>query len=135
MTCEWVLTLPYRRPPLSLNARYGHWSQPRKLEGNVREAAWALARQQRIPQLEAVTAELVWYPGNNRRYDADNISPTLKPAIDGLVKARVLADDNSTRVLATSQRVVLRRDDPHDSATGRLLLVIRDASALAPQGG
>lgn len=135
MTDEWILTLPYRTPPLSLNARHGHWSQQRKLEDNVQKAAWALAKQHRMPRLNAVTAELVWYPGSNRRYDADNIAPTLKPAIDGLVHAGVLPDDNSTRVIATSQRVVLRRDDPYDSGTGRVLLVIRDASVFAPQGG
>lgn len=120
----WELELPFRKPPLSLNARYGHWSQPRKLEEEVRKAAWALAKRQRIPALEVITAELVWFPGTNRRYDADNIAPTLKAAIDGLVAAGVLPDDDSNRVLSTGQRIITRKQDPAGSSQARLLLII-----------
>jgi hypothetical protein len=129
---QWLLTLPFRRPPLTGNARWSHWSREREAQQKVQTATWALAKQKRLPRLDAITAELVWYKGDNRRADADNIAPTVKPALDGLVKAHVLPDDNSDRVIRSSTRIVLRRDDPYDASTPRLVLVIRDASALAP---
>lgn len=120
----WELILPYGKPPLSGNSRWGHWSQEREVQAGVKKAVWALARHQRIPQLTTATVELVWLPGTNRRYDADNIAPTLKPAIDGLVAAGVLPDDDSNRVLRTGQRVILRKHDPQDSALARVMLIV-----------
>lgn len=132
MTDSWLLYLPFRRPPLAGNSRWAHPVQERRVQGDVQKAAWALARNKRIPALQAVIVELVWYPGRNGKYDSDNIAPTLKPLLDGLVKAKVLPDDNSERVLRASTRVVIRRNDPYDSGTPRMVLHIQDASVLAP---
>lgn len=127
----WELRLPWRRPPLSANDR-PHWSTRNRLNQEIKTAAWALSKQARIPRLQAVTLELVWYPGNNRRCDGENIAPTLKALTDGLVSAKVLPDDNSERVLRSSCRAVPRRADPWDSPTPRMILIVRDASVLAP---
>ena len=130
MTDTWVLSLPYRRPPLSLNSRLHHMVEHR-LKGDLKAATILVAHGARIPKLRAVTAELVWFKGDNRRADADNIMPTLKPCLDGLVARGVLPDDDSTHVLRTSTRIVLKRDDPNAWRGPRLELRLRDMSALA----
>jgi hypothetical protein len=129
---DYVLHLPWRRPPISANDRWPHYTVKAKIEKEVKLAAWALARRAKVPALDAILVELVWYPGTNRRVDGDNAAPTLKYLIDGLVQAGVLPDDNSERVLRSSCRAVLRRNDPWNKADPRLILAITDASALAP---
>lgn len=128
---EWQLRLPWRRPPISLNDRLHHMVRNR-LNQEIKQAAWALAKQAKVPPLTAVLLELAWYPGNNRRADGDNLAPTMKALTDGLVAAKVLPDDDGGRVLASTLRAVPRRADPWDSATPRMVLIIRDASVLAP---
>lgn len=128
---EWRLPVPYRRPPLSLNGRE-HWSVRNRIGKTVRQAAWALARQQKVPPMQAIIIELVWFKGDNRRADADNMAPTLKALQDGLVAARVVPDDSGDRVISARLRVTLRRDDPYPAAGARMELRIKDASALAP---
>jgi len=132
MTDTWSLWLPWRRPPLTFNQRTHHMVQYR-LKQQVKQAVVLLARSQQIPHLSAITAELVWLKGDNRRADADNIAPTLKPALDGLVAAGVLDDDDSDHVLRTSTRVVLAREAPMPGA--HLALKIRDMSDLAVHHG
>lgn len=122
--------LPYRRPPLTENSRMHHMAEYR-IRQRVKHETRLLARHYKVPHLDAALIELVWYPGSNRRADADNIAPTLKPCIDGLVAAGVLTDDNAGIVLRTSQRVVLRSQDPLDRKDGRLHLYVTDASPLA----
>jgi hypothetical protein len=105
---DWVLWLPWSRPPLSLN-RHLHYMQEHRLKEQLRDATIVLAKQQRIPRLEAAVVELHWLKGDNRRADSDNIAPTLKPCIDGLRAAGVLDDDDASRVRPLC-RVVYRRD-------------------------
>ena len=128
---EWTLNLPWRTPPLSLNRNLHHLVQHR-IRTELKTAGFALAKQQRVPALGAILAELVYYPGNNRPQDPDNLAPNIKPLIDGLRLAGVIPDDNATHVLRTSQRIIPRRDDPWGAGTGRMHLVITDASVLAP---
>lgn len=132
---EWVLRLPWRRWPLSMNSRWAHWSAEAKVKQEVKTAAWALARQAKIPPLKAIGLELVYYPGRNIRIDGENGAPTLKYCCDGLILAGVLPDDDSERVLISRSRAVIRRNDPADGAASRMDLVIKDMSALAPIGG
>lgn len=129
---RWVIQLPWLRPPLSANDRWPHRAVEYRVQQEVKTAAWALAKAKKLPRLHAILIELVWYPADNRRRDGDNIAPTLKYLTDGLVAAKVLPDDNSERVLKSSTRVVIARNDPYDSGKPRLMLVITDASALAP---
>jgi len=79
------------------------------MKEQLRDATIVLAKQQRIPRLEAAVVELRWLKGDNRRADSDNIAPTLKPCIDGLRAAGVLDDDDASRVRPFC-RVVYRRD-------------------------
>jgi crossover junction endodeoxyribonuclease RusA len=132
MDADWVLHLPWRAPPLSLNRQPGHPVAHSKVKQEVKTASWALAKNARIPALSAIMVELVWYPGRNGTFDGDNMAPTLKYLIDGLVQARVIPDDDSERVLSSRSRAIIRRNDPYDASTPRLVLAIQDASALGP---
>lgn len=128
---KWVILLPYRRLPLSANDRLNRYER-NTITQEVRKTAWGLAKKHRVPALSAILVEFIHYPGDNRRHDGGNAAPTLKALIDGLVDAHVLPDDNSDRVISESLRAVSRREDPYDLKTSRMVLVIRDASALAP---
>lgn len=126
-----IVPLPYRRPPLTLNDR-PHWAVKGRITKQVRTDAWTLARALKIPKMQAVITELVWFKGDNRRADAVNISATLKPLEDGLVDAGVLPDDSADRILSSRESVILKRDDPYPERGPRMELRIQDASALAP---
>lgn len=128
---EWAVKLPWLRPPTLANDRRsrGHQSA---INTNVKKDAFYCVKRDRVPQLEAIIVQLIWYPGHNGVADSDGLAPTLKYVIDGLVLAKVIPDDDSEYVIASSCRVVKRRNDPFDQATGRTILVIKDASMLAP---
>lgn len=89
---QWDLKLPWVKPPLSLNDRE-HWGPRAKKQKAVREASALLARQAGIPRLGTAKVRLVWLVSDRRRRDRENITATLKPAIDGLVDAGVVEDD------------------------------------------
>ena len=88
------IMLPYTKPPLSLNQRL-HWAVKAKLVKEVRTTTARLAEQLQIPPLEAVEITLIYTPKTARKRDTDNLFATLKPAVDGLVDAGILADDNT----------------------------------------
>jgi hypothetical protein len=131
MADTWVIPLPYRRPPLSKNVQLHHMTKNRIVQ-QVKKDGLILAKFRKVPPLRAALVELVWFKGDNRRADPDNISDTLKPLMDGLVLAHVLPDDSGKYVLGTQQRVILRASDPYPAAGARMELRITDASALAP---
>lgn len=126
---EWTLTLPYPAPPLTLNTSVRmSWRKRHALEEQIRTDVQWLVKAAKIPRLTAVTIELVFYPKDGRVRDADNTTATLKPCLDGLVKAGVLDDDNSRHVLSTSQRIGDRRSKPV------LLLIVRGTEAAHAHG-
>lgn len=128
MIDTWSLVLPYRTPPLTLNRHLHHMAEHR-IKGEVQKAAHLIARAHRIPHLRAITAELVWMKGDNRKADPDNMAPTMKPCLDGVKAAGVIDDDDSDHVLRSSTSIILARNAPYPGA--RLVLKIRDMSALA----
>lgn len=92
------LVLPYTRPPLSLNQRI-HWTKQRITITQIKSDASWLALQAKLPKAVPFTdIELVYYPPDNRRRDDHNITPTLKAAVDGLVRYGLVADDDSQHV-------------------------------------
>jgi crossover junction endodeoxyribonuclease RusA len=129
---EWRLPVPYRRPPLSLNSRITVHAARNRIVQEVKHAGWVMARHHKVPPLQAIIVELVWFKGDNRRADADNMAPTLKALQDGLVKANVVPDDSGDRVISARLSVVLKSQDPYPGAGARMELRVRDASALAP---
>lgn len=122
---EFVIALPAGLPLLSLNDRK-HWAASQVIGQQIKKAAWAMARSMvpaTAPPLERVTVTVEYQPPDKRRRDADNLAASGKPAIDGLVLAGVLPDDNSEHVTAVHYTIgpVCPR--------GRLVLHVRELEA------
>ena len=94
----WTIELPAGLPVLNLNKRL-HWAKERAIAKELRLAAWAMARQQKIPHLYRARITVEYQPPRTRRRrDAENIpAPSGKHAVDGLVDAKVLTDDECPR--------------------------------------
>jgi len=115
-----LLQLPYTSPPLSLNSR-DHWRTTARKKSRLRGEVLVLARAAKIPALDRCAVRLIWQPRDRRRRDGDNPFPTIKSAVDGLVDAGVLVDDDSTRV--RHDGVHFLPPDPGQK-TGRLWLEV-----------
>lgn len=86
------LTLPWTAPPLSMNHRR-HWRATAEKTKEIRDAAHVLAKQARIGASPRVAVTLHYRPQSRRVRDAENSTPTLKAACDGLVDAGIVVDD------------------------------------------
>lgn len=72
----------------------------------IRQAAWAMARHHKIPALQSAHIFYVVHPDTKeRRRDPGNWSPSVKAAVDGLVDAGVLPDDNKDHLLGPDPRI------------------------------
>ena len=90
------LTLPYDKPPLSLNDRGqtpGARAARSAVAARIKADVAALARAAHIGPQEAIHVRLNYRPKDRRRRDSDNLVATLKPCIDGLVAAGIVPDD------------------------------------------
>lgn len=117
----WLIDLPYTRPPLSGNQRM-HWAPKAKIVRQLRSDVATLCRVKHLPVgLGRIEVTLHWQAPDRRRRDSDNLYPTLKACIDGIRDARVVEDDDSTRV--TSGCVI--HEGPADPA---LYLAVWDRS-------
>lgn len=89
----YTLDLGYESVPLSMNSRM-HWGKSSRITKQIRTTAWLLAKQAKIPtHCDHITVGLHYRPKERRRRDADNLSPVLKAACDGLVDAGLVTDD------------------------------------------
>lgn len=122
---EWTLTLPFTRP-LTMNTRHTHWARERAATAAWRDAAIALARRDHIPPMDRFTAVLHYAPRHERRRDVDNLMPSLKHLVDGLVRAGVCQDDDHTRYTLTSPVI-----HPATGEPGRLWLVVIELAGTA----
>lgn len=94
-----TIDLDYARPPITANDRT-HWRRKADLTRRLRRAAAEAAKQHRIPEYPRIRVSLVWVVRDRRRRDGgENIAPTLKPLIDGLVDAGVVSDDDQHHVI------------------------------------
>ena len=92
--CEWIRSNDRR-----------HFHAAAALTRKWRETAAWRARQERLPKItQPVEITAVIHRADRRKADAPNSWPSVKAAIDGLVDAGVLVDDNDTCVLATTFR-------------------------------
>lgn len=124
-TAVFHLVLPWARPPLTANASGGHWSASASAVKDVRDDTTRIARSLKLrPVSGPAMVFLSWYPGSNRVADSDNIAPTLKRVIDGLRLANVFADDSSTHIVFSGQRVVPLKLDPWKSKKPRLVVSV-----------
>lgn len=90
----WTVELPDRLLLLNANDRL-HWRVRRDRTAAIRTAAWALAKQMKIPLLARAYIVAEYCPTDRRRRDPANWAPTAKAAVDGLVDAGVLPDDSA----------------------------------------
>jgi crossover junction endodeoxyribonuclease RusA len=129
---EWRLWLSIDRAPLTLNGR-PHWRTRYRWTKTLRNRAKRLCRDLGVPPLDRPVVELHLIPPNRTRRDADNLVPTAKPCVDGLVDAGVIPDDSPAyvdhRMPVIDEPVA---DDLADELIdGRLYLLIREAPGRA----
>lgn len=93
---EW--TLRYDAKPVTMNQiRTGggdHWTTRRAQTQEWRETFGWLARSERIPPLEWMTVTVQHHCHRGPLADAGACMPSVKAAIDGLVDAGVIPDDD-----------------------------------------
>lgn len=92
---EIELPLVHGNAPLTLNQRL-HWAEKNRRTELVRDCVhWQAAK---LGAHDHATVHLHYATGDRRRRDQDNLVATLKPAIDGLVKAGLIVDDTPRHV-------------------------------------
>ena len=102
---RWAVALPAGMELLNENQRL-HWGKRSRLVAAIRNNAGWAARRARIPRLEKAHIVYVVHPSPRlRRRDPGNWAPSAKAAVDGLVDAGVLEDDNSTRLTGPDPRL------------------------------
>lgn len=122
---SWMLELPPGLKLLSLNDRLHYYERNRRA-ASIKKAAWAMALQAKIPPLARVSVVVEYQPPDGRHRDADNIpAASGKHAIDGIVAAGILPDDESPRYVADLR---YRLGPVHPG--GRLVLHITELAAL-----
>lgn len=91
------IDLPWQRPPLNHNQRHTPWAKGR-LVADVRAAVLTLAKAAKIPHQDFITVQLHYATGHHVRTDPSNWMATTKPAIDALVDAGIVDDDDTEHV-------------------------------------
>lgn len=112
-------------PPMSyLNSNQRlHWATKARRTRAIRDAAaWATKALRQAP-MGAVEITAVIHPKTNRRFDPHNLQPTVKAAIDGIVDARLIADDDSSRLVSVAFRA-----GEKDPAGTRIDLIVKEVT-------
>lgn len=124
---HWRVALPAETTLINANDRMN----PHQRAGFIkviRQAAWAMARHHRLPALQRAHIFYVIHPNpTTRRRDPGNWSPSAKAAVDGLVDAGVLPDDDHTRLLGPDPRI----GAPVKGS--QLVLIITDLDQMTPE--
>ena len=116
------ITLPAGLPLLNANARQHHHPRAR-ITAALRDAACVMARQARVPAMPYAHVVGIIHPDSRRRLDPANLYPSFKAAVDGLVDARVLWDDDSEHVIGPDMR------RGHVVRGGQLVLILHPLTA------
>lgn len=95
----------HRTMVISANDRL-HWTVKSRLTKDLRQLGYYTARNSGVEPMErAHLTVLVTYP-NRRRQDADNLRPTIKALVDGIVNdAGLLPDDDNKHLIGPDLRV------------------------------
>lgn len=137
MTRRFTITLPPGLKLLNANQRVHHRVRA-ELTQAIRGAAMAQCSEEPAmraalvsagdaPLLEHAYILGILHPGSRRRLDPANFYPSFKAAVDGLVDAGVLEDDDHTRVIGPDMRI------GPVAKGGRLALVIQELSLAEHQ--
>ncbi|MET3635636.1 hypothetical protein [Curtobacterium oceanosedimentum] len=125
---QWTLEFEWERPLLSANDRYG-WRERHQRTRLARTSARLKAWQAHIPALDKVHVHLVWQVADRRRRDGnENLAPTLKALIDGIVDAGVVPDDTPNLVERSSPAIEYLGPG-HAKRDQRVLLVVTEVDA------
>lgn len=95
---QWVIEIT--GPRYSANDRL-HWRRAQALKVAWRDAAQLLTRAAVggvPPRLERAHILVEQVPGSRRRTDPGNVAPAAKAAVDGLVLAGMLVDDDAAHL-------------------------------------
>lgn len=95
----YVVALPAGMKLLNANDTL-HWRAKADLIESIGDAAIVLTRAAKVPRLDRVTIRAVLHPHDNRRRDPHNWYPSIKAAIDGIVRAGALPDDDAKHLLS-----------------------------------
>ncbi|MHB1777980.1 MAG: hypothetical protein ACYCU7_18635 [Acidimicrobiales bacterium] len=99
----WILTIPGKLT--SLNAeRSAHWASRLASTRQWRIDAAHTARRLKIPPLQRIAVEATPHQARGRLCDCGNHYPSIKAAVDGLVDAHVIPDDDPTHLVRLTQR-------------------------------
>lgn len=92
------------RPPCLNAERSGHWTARAELTKEWRQAFYLLAREAGLPRrLPAIrVASFPSYPDRRSWPDLGGWLPATKAAVDGLVDAGVIADDDPEHLVELS---------------------------------
>ena len=89
-------------PDLNPNKRF-HWAKLAKAKREAKDEAMALVLEQGRPATPYAKAHITvtWVAKDKRKRDPDNLFAAMKPYIDGLVEAELIADDSAMHVSYT----------------------------------
>lgn len=98
----YTVALPAGLPLLNANDRM-HWRRRNDMTQVIVDAAIVMTRKAKVPRLERIAIKAVLHPTDKRRRDPHNWYPSIKAAIDGVVRSRaVIPDDDSTHLVDVS---------------------------------
>lgn len=101
-----VVTLAISRNVLMTSNSRLHWAEKARRTRVIRDMAHILCKHEhRHTRLEMATLVVETRWPDRRIRDADNVAPMSKAAIDGVVQAGLLADDNSKILLRTAYEI------------------------------
>lgn len=100
----WTVGIPSSLRLITSNHRL-HWAAQARATRAIRHAAKLLAKSARIPALPRAKVVAEYRPADRRRRDPANWYPSVKAAIDGLVDAGVLPDDDAAHLLGPDMRL------------------------------
>lgn len=118
---QWVVQLPAGLELLNSNHR-GHWRRNHAITAELRLAGAWMARAGRVPPLRRAHITGVYEPPDRRKRDPANLYPSFKAAVDGLVDAGVLVDDDAAHLDGPDMRL------GDTCPRGRLVLIITEAA-------
>lgn len=126
---SWRIALPANTKLINANQNI-HFRRKADLVKVIRNAAWATARHNGVPALQRAHIYFVIHPDtktSTQRRDPGNWAPSAKAAVDGLVDAGVLPDDDSTRLIGPDPRI----GEPVKGS--QLVLWITDLDQISPE--
>jgi hypothetical protein len=124
---RWVV-VHHARPFTANEVRRHHWSWTREQVEVWRASFWGLAKLEKIPHLDCVRIEVNHWYSRGSSPDVGACAPAVKAAIDGLVDAHVIDDDDPAHLVGITYRpaLVLPASWKRPGVTGALGLVIEE---------